>query len=389
LAGTISIISVDDHVQEPPTLWTERLPGERRDDQLPHVTIQPDGSERWVIEGTVRLDLPLAETGALAAERFAPTGPGTWRDVPGVVYDPGERLKAMDQEGIACSILYPLVSGVSGEVLGAIKDPALQVACVQAYNDWLLDTWAAASTRFVPQCLVPITSIEEAVTELERAVGKGHRGAILPIDTSQVNSAAPSIYSPQWDPFWARATALGVPVCFHSGSAPLILLDLYPGVDPAVKSAFNAVRASVTSSGVIPKFLFSAIPERFPDLRFVFANSGVGWCSYSLEVSNHEWDRKFRQISPVERKPPPYDMELPGDLFHRQCYITASFESVGMKVRQFVGIDNILWHSEFPRAVSTYPTSRQTLAENLTGVPEAEQEQILSGNAAKLYHLSV
>jgi predicted TIM-barrel fold metal-dependent hydrolase len=212
---------------------------------------------------------------------------------------------------------------------------------------------------------------------------------VLPSQPSQVNEAAPNLYSPAWDYFWSAAVALGVPVCFHSGSTPITLLNLYPGADPAVIAAFNAVRPQIASSGVVPKFLFSGIPERFPKLKAVFANSGVGWGSYALEVSDHEWDRKFRQVSPVERKPPPYDMELPADMFHRQCYITASFESVGMKVRDFIGVDNILWQSEFPMAVSTYPNSKETIERNFAGVPAEEREKILWRTAAKLYNIRV
>ena len=388
MPGQFKVISVDDHVQEPPGLWTGKLSAAKFGDNIPHVAAQPDGTERWVVEGQVLSGMPVAETGALTAERFG-TGPRKWGEVPAAVYEPKERLKMMDADGIDASVLYPTVSGGGGEVLASIKNADLQVACVQAYNDWLLETWAKASPRFIPQCLVPISSVAAAVAELERAVKAGHKGVIVPIDPAHLQEDALSIYSPDWDALWSKAQQLDVPVCFHSGSAPKLLLDLYPGVDQAVQAAFNAVREPVSSSAVLGKLLFSGIPERFPTLKFVLANSGVGWGSYSLEVCDHEWDRKFRQITPVEMKPPPYEMELPSDMFHRQCFLTASFDAMGLRVRDFIGVDNMLWHSEFPSPTSTYPNSKQTIAENFKGVPDDERTKILSSNAAKIYKLSL
>jgi len=388
VAKEFKVISVDDHVQEPPDLWTSRVSKEKWGDKIPHVARQSDGSEKWSIEGVVNGDMPLAEIGALASTRFAGQSPRTWVDVPKVLYNPEERLKAMDKDGVDVSVLYPIVAGRGGEVLASIEDRDLQLACVQAYNDWLLDVWGKASPRFVPQCLVP-TSVQAAVNELERSVGKGHKGVIVPIEVSQVSKGATNTYSPEWDPFWAKAEALGVPVCFHSGSAPKILLDLYPGVDPTVLGAFDNIRRPITSSAVMGKFLFSGIPERFPKLSVIFGNSGVGWCSYALEVSDHEWDRKYRQITPVLRKDPPYEMELPSDMFHRQCYVTGSDESVGMRVREFIGVENILWQSEFPLDLSTYPNSLETIKKNLQGVPAEERLKIMSGTAAKLYKIQL
>jgi uncharacterized protein len=379
------IVSVVDHVQEPPDLWTQRV-DEKFKSRVPQVAKQPDGSEAWVIDGAVRADIPLAETGALKDQRFTGEAPRTWAEVPSVLYDPQERLKAMDRDGIGYSVLYPTIARY--EVLGTIEDSALQLACVQAYNDWLIDTWGKASPRFIPQAIIPLDP-QAAAKELDRAVAKGHRGVIVPIEASQINPSAPNGYDAVWDVLWEKAQTLGVPVCFPSGSAPKFLLDINPNLDAAVVRAFNEVREWIASSGVVPQFLYSGIPERFPKLNVIFASSGVGWCSYSLEVCNHEWDRKYRQITPVLRKDPPYEMELPSDMFHRQMYVTAGNESVGMKVRDFIGIDNILWQSAFPLDLSTYPNSVETIERNMQEVPPDEREKMLSGNAARLYNIKL
>ncbi|MEE9284373.1 MAG: amidohydrolase, partial [Dehalococcoidia bacterium] len=125
-----NVISVDDHVQEPPDLWTQRLSQRRWGDRVPHVARQPDGTERWVIDGRVKADRCLAWTGALSPDRS--DEPQTWGQVPRASYDPAERLKAMDEDQVDVQVLYPGAAGFGGEVLGGIGDPALEIACVQA-----------------------------------------------------------------------------------------------------------------------------------------------------------------------------------------------------------------------------------------------------------------
>ena len=172
------VISVDDHIQEPPDLWTQRLSKNRWGDRIPHMERAGDGTERWVVDGQLLLDGRAGRAGALMADRNCE--PSRWEDVPSGAYVPAERLKAMDSAGIDYSVLYPTVAGLAGETFGRLEDPALELACVQAYNDWLIDEWASASDRFIPQCIVPIGPIESTVAEIRRAVGKGHRGVVFP-----------------------------------------------------------------------------------------------------------------------------------------------------------------------------------------------------------------
>ena len=381
MAKDFKVISADDHVQEPPDLWAERLPRLKWGDRTPHVARQPDGAERWVVDSVVQEDLPLARSGALASDRY--TDPQAWSQVPKAAYDPAERLKAMDRDGIDMQVLYPSAAGLGGEVLGTIKDAGFEAACVEAYNDWLLDVWAAASPRFVPQCLVPMTSIEAATKELERAVGRGHKGVVVPIAPWRINEASPHLYDTAWDPFWAKAHELGVPVCFHSGSAPSLMLAVYEGFSPAIARAFDVVRRPTSSGMVVGRFLFSGIGERFPELKAIFAAAGIDWVPFLLEVTNHEWARLCRTGKmPLEMDTPP------ADIFHRQCYVTTWFEQAGLRLRSVTGVDNILWGGEFPLETSTWPNSTETITKNFQDVPKGERDKILSGNAARLYKIA-
>jgi predicted TIM-barrel fold metal-dependent hydrolase len=386
MAQGFKLISADDHVQEPPDLWSERLSKKTWGDRAPRVAMQPDGSERWVVDGRVAGDRagalsPVARVGALSADPYSDVQ--TWTQVPKEAYDPAERLKAMDRDGVDAAVLYPSAAGVSGEVLAAIEDPELELACVQAYNDWLVDTWAEAGPRYVAQCLVPVTSVEAAAKELERAVGMGHRGVTMPAAPWRINANSPHLHDSVWDPFWAKADELGVPVSFHSGSAPNILLQVYEGLEPSVAKGFDLVRQPTSTGMVLGRFLFSGIGERFPNVKFVFAASGIDWMAFLLEVSDHEWERICL------RGEQPYEMNTaPSDIFHRQCHVTTWFESVGLRLRGLIGIDNILWASEFPLETSTYPNSVETVEKNFKGIPKDEREKILSGNTGSLYRIA-
>ena len=143
-------ISVDDHVQEHPEVWTKRLSRSKWGDRIPHLAKNSDGVERWVVDGR---EIPLAgvaDCGAAMPDRTV--NPQCWADVPTSIYDPKERLKVMDAAGIDYAVLYPTVAGSGGQNFGRIEDAELELACVQAYNDWLLEEWASVSDRFVPQC---------------------------------------------------------------------------------------------------------------------------------------------------------------------------------------------------------------------------------------------
>jgi predicted TIM-barrel fold metal-dependent hydrolase len=141
MTKTELFISCDEHVQEHPGVWTKRLPRAKWGDRIPHIEAAAHGRERWVVEGN-EIDLNgVADCGAAMAERTE--NPQRWSEVPAMVYDPQQRLKAMDRAGIDYAVLYPTVAGAGGQTFGRLKDPEFELACVQAYNDWLIEEWAS------------------------------------------------------------------------------------------------------------------------------------------------------------------------------------------------------------------------------------------------------
>jgi predicted TIM-barrel fold metal-dependent hydrolase len=366
------ITSAVDRVVEPPDLWTQRVSKTQFGDRIPHIERSSEGEDCWVID---QRKFPLAKIniGALLTDRAASIR--RWDEVPASAYDAAERLGAMDQDSVATSVLYPTVGGFSGAHLTAISDPELQLACVRAYNDWIIENWTSKSARFIAQCLVPLARIDDAVGEIRRAVGLGHRGVIFPAAPMHL-SKLPHINDAAYDPIWAVCEELNVPVCFHAGSAPDLFQFPAPGnLSPELAAALDAVTRPPSSVFDLTNILFSRILLRFAKLKVVFAESTIGWGTYLLEYADHQYEQDHCD----------YPLK-PSEMFHRQCYLTTWCDDVKIHARH-VGIDNILWASNFPAANSTWPETQNFLSQRLAGLNEAEQQRIVSTNAAKLYNV--
>ena len=280
----------------------------------------------------------------------------------------------MDIDGVAYSVLYPSFAGLSGETFGALRDPDLELACVQAYNDWLLDEWTSCSDRFIAQCIVPLAPVEVAVAEIKRAIGRGHRGVVFPAVPMHLRDV-PHINSAEYDPIWATCQDLNVPLCFHAGSSRNLQFPLAPTLSPELAAALQAVTRPASAVFDLVNLLFSRILLRFPELKVVFAESTIGWGTFILEYADHQYEQDH------------CDYELkPSEMFRRQCYLTTWYDPVKINASH-IGTDRIMWATNFPTANSTWPNSQGFAEKCMVGMSEEERNQILWENAAKLYKL--
>jgi uncharacterized protein len=365
-------ISTVDHVVEHPEVWTQRLSKSRWGDRIPHIEHSSRNCDYWVVDGRRSPLSECAQVGAVMSDRA--DAPKRWEDVPQSTYLPAERLRAMDTDGVACSVLYPTLAGFSGEAFGALADPELALACVQAYNDWLAQEWAGASERFIPQCLSPIWPVGAAVAEIQRSVRKGHRGVVFPAVPMHLLDV-PHINSPEYDPIWSTCQDLDVPLCFHAGSSTKLQFPVAPALSPELAGAMQAVTRTASAVFDLVNVIFSRILLRFPRLKVVFAESTIGWGTFLLEYADHQYEQDH------------CDYELkPSEMFRRQCYLTAWYDPVEINARH-IGTGNILWATNFPTANSTWPDSQGFIGKCMAGMSEEERNQILWENAAKLYKL--
>jgi uncharacterized protein len=375
------IVSADDHVVEHPEVWTRRMSRSRWGERIPHLERQADGTDCWLIDGNRIALLGSGSTGALMANR---TGePRRWEEVPRQAHSPPDRLAAMDQDGIAFSVLYPSLAGVAGETFARLSDPEFELACVQAYNDWLIEEWAAASPRLVAQCLIPLAPIGDAIGEIRRAVDRGHKGVIFPAVPDRLREGLPHINDAAYDPLWSACEELAIPVCFHAGAIAQLEMASYPGFSPRIAEAYRAITRPAGSTSIISNFIVSRIAERHPRLKVVFAEASVGLVPYILEVADYAFEQRSlkRQFN--------YEATL-SDFFRRNCYAVSWYDNQSLRQTcAYVGMNNVLWSTCFPLATSTWPESRTFAARCTEGLAAAERSKVLWENAAKLYKLEI
>lgn len=371
------VIDVDSHWTEPPDLWTSRAPKKLASRAL-RVQKNAAGVEQWVIEdGQVMGAVGYASIrpdgsktmGRIAFDTFEEVHPGAIEVAP--------RLAYMDEHGLSMQIVYPNILGFAGNLVMNVKDEEHRAFCVAAYNDACRDMQAESHARLFPQAMLPIWDVAAAVAELERAQDElGLTGIVITDFTEPWG--LPPLSHPQWDPLWDAAQARGVPVNFHigSGGGPIRLWGHYP---PARAFAALSTMAQMGNLVCIVNLISSGLLDRFPRLKFVSVESGIGWLPFMLESLDYQFVENG-----VE------DLKLrPTEYFQRQIYGSYWFESNPAPALEWIGEDNLMFETDFPHATCLYPGVKETVERSLRGLDPRVQRKLLYENAAKVYQLTL
>ncbi len=367
------LISSDSHVSEPSDLWVERLDIKYRD-RAPRVVLNPEGQEGayFVYEGYPPHNLAIGlGAGRTPEELAAFLKTGTYADARPGGWDPAQRLPDMELDGVEAEVLYTTL----GFRLFWLKDAALQRACFRVYNDWLAAYCSYAPRRLKGLALISLYDPKEGAQELERCARLGLKGAMI-----WCSPPADQPYSSElYDPFWAAAQDLDMPVSLHAITG----MERIPWEYGAEK---RAMRATVTPHEIEKSFsilILSGVLERFPRLKIVSAENNCGWLPYYLQ----RMDRGFARFGPSGTVTPwPTKLTLkPSEYFRRQMYCTFIDDSFGVASRHWIGVDNVMWSSDYPHTASTWPHSRDIIARDFKDVSEVEKRKIVRENAAQLY----
>jgi predicted TIM-barrel fold metal-dependent hydrolase len=381
----VRVIDADTHFTEPHDLWTKRAPASLKD-RVPHV-VAVDGEATWVIGGEV-----IGRAGAggvidqdgIKGRSFE--GLYEWKIEqahPGA-YDPVARVALLDEVGIYAQIIFPGVVGLGGQKLAeVVEDANLRTRCTEIFNDFNAELQAGSDNRLLPMAILPAWDIEASVREARRAKSLGLRGINLTSDTQDVGS--PDLASPEWDPLWDACSELELPVHFHIGASltTMSYFGTYPwdSHDDDTKLAIGGTLLFIGNARVIVNIICSGILERFPELKIVSVESGIGWIPFILEALDYE----MGENAPMARAKLPL---TPTEYFRRQIYATTWFERTDLPaVVAAVGEDNIMFETDYPHPTCLYPDPLKTAAENLGGLSTEAQRKILGENAARLYHL--
>ncbi len=375
-----SVISTDDHLQEAPDTWTDRMSKKKWGDKIPGVRPNGDGTDSWFIyDQTSTLGRGVAFVdGALTDRSKFVT---RWEDVPQIAYVPEERLKAMDQDGVDVHAFFGNVSGAAGHTFSDPKwtDEDFRLECIQAFNDYQIDVWADPHPgRFITLAIVPLWDVEKAVNELRRMKKRGIRGLSFAFPQQ---FGYPHIADRYWDPLWDVAQEANLSLNLHIGGGGSMGLNATypPDIDPLLRMAEGSTKAISANTQVMATMLFAGIMERFPQLKVVSSESGLGWVPYLLEVADHQWDRQKLARIGMSMKPSEY--------FHRQCYVNFWFEVIGVEMREYIGLDNIMWEPDFPHPTCTWPNSQDYIHRGMGKLSDEERQKILVDNAVKVFNL--
>lgn len=381
--ATTPIIDVDSHVLEPPDLFLKRLPKKWLDDAPTTVLDERTGTERWIVAGKSAMG-----AGTYAAAEwngFWPSRPPRFEDAAPGSWDPAARLEWMDRCGVQAQVLYPNLLGF--HVWAFLQlDEDLRLACVRAYNDFQAEFASAAPDRLIPLDYLPWWDLDESIKEVERCVEIGHKGINLGFEFEKLGY--PRLRDPHWEPLLRCIETAGLSVNFHVGfnsqseQDNTAITDLQDTLDIAKASTLFFLG----NISCVAELIMGRICQRFPDLKFVSVESGFGYIPYLLEALDWQFVNMGGQVTYP-------DFLLPSEYFTRQIYATFWFE------RHLVGsidlyADNLMFETDYPHGTSLSPgknsfakPARQTVEENLAGVPDEIVRKVIYANAAKVYGL--
>jgi predicted TIM-barrel fold metal-dependent hydrolase len=384
LFDRFQVIDVDTHLTEPPDVWTARMPA-RLHDRVPHIE-RLDGKDVWMADGNF-IGAPGFYSMAGWDGVLPASVPGSYDDIHPSMYDPGARVAFLDEQGIHAQVLYPNVGGFGNGYFTTLADRDFALACVQAYNDFLSDWTSVAPDRLVAVTALPFWDVDLAVAELERCHAKGHRA--VNFCNQPQDHGMPPLAHPHWDPLWAAAQEAGLSVSFHVGGGSMGT-QFEDTAEMGWMTNFAKVSSLIFLDNIrcVTDLIFGGVCHRFPDLKLVSVESGVGWIPAMLETCDWQW-----RNGGVLDEHPEYDL-LPSEYFRRQVYGCFWFEEDAAveALRRYP--DNILYETDYPHPTCQHPgprtpaqRPRDYASRALAGVPESVLAKVLHDNAARIYGL--
>ncbi|GAA1851379.1 amidohydrolase family protein [Pseudonocardia ailaonensis] len=374
LQPEMKLISVDDHLVEHPMVWQDRLP-EAYKEAGPKIVETETGQQLWQYEDRRSSNIGL---NAVAGKDPSEYGIDPLRYdemIPGC-YQPGERLKDMDIDGVYSGLCFPTFPRFAGTTFNEGKDRKLSLLCVQAYNDFMLDEWSATAPDRLPAlCILPFWDVEAAAAEVRRVAGKGAKAITFP--ENPVPLGLPSFHTDHWEPVWNAIEETDLPVCLHFGTSRDI-----PITAPDAPEAAWISLMGTNSMKAMSDLCFSPVFHRHPGLKVSLSEGGVGWIPYLLERMDATWERhRFYQKVNQEVRP--------SELFRRNIWGCFISDDIGIILRHEIGLDRLTWECDYPHSDSNWPNSRKLLEASFLDVPDHEVRTIVETNAAKLFKLAV
>jgi predicted TIM-barrel fold metal-dependent hydrolase len=401
----LRIVDADTHVLEPPDIWTTWLPAGWQD-KAPRLVQDAEGGDAWLFAGAVEPDpIGLVATPGKPYDEFRWTGVTYAEARPGC-YDGSARLSDMDTDGVDAALVFAPQRTI-GHFLGDDDDEFVR-AGVEAYNRFLTDQFCAPDPRrLVALAQIPSTGIDDAVDTLVKSVAAGFRGVVI----SNWPTGGESL-SDGDDPFWAAAQEAGVPIAIHinvisraarraarlaaaggggvgagagqgkAAGAGSTYGSIYGGSTSKAnaKAVGGLAHVFTTVPNTVAQLIFTGVFERFPRLQIVMVETGVGWIAHFLEqMDDRYWRNRSWGEIPITEPPSFY--------WRRNLSATFITDRAGIATRHSVGVDNMMWSSDYPHHGNDWPYSRKVIGEMMGSIPATERAAIVCDNAVRLFGL--
>jgi predicted TIM-barrel fold metal-dependent hydrolase len=366
-----TIISVDDHLVEPPGMFEGRLPASLQP-AAPRVVETPDGHQVWEFEGQRHTQVGMnavsgrrPESVTLEPTRFEDMRKGCW--------DIHERIRDMDINGVWASLNFPsMITGFCGRVFSAAKDPELGLAVTRAWNDWLHEEWwSPYRERIIPMGITWLADPAIGAEEIRRNAARGFVAVTLPERPHRVG--LPSLFTGYWDPIVDACAETGTVICLHVGSSGNYEI---PAGAPALQ--LGATMFGQLSLAACAEWLWSAYPARFAGLKIAMSEGGIGWVAMLLDRLDNIVDRS-RYAGPG------FGDLRPSEVLARNFWFCTIDDPSTIETRHRIGVDRIMVEVDYPHGDSTWPDTQRVIGDVWGHIPDDELRLMCHRNAAALY----
>jgi predicted TIM-barrel fold metal-dependent hydrolase len=389
------IVSPDDHVIEPAHLWHDRLP-KKFLEAGPRVVTRPrdfatfdpttsafkyqggtDGPpvSFWLFEDLIK---PLRRNEAAAGfdADFADDSPTSFDEIRPGCWQPKARLADMDINGVEASMCFPNFPRFAGQIFSEGEDRELGLACIKAYNDWMVDEWCGQSGgRLIPLTIVPLWDAELAAAEVRRNADRGVRAVSFSENPAWLGAA--SIHSGEWDPLFDACNATGTVLAMHIGSGSRVMNS-----SADAPSAVKVVMIFNNSAMSLVDYLSSGLLSRFPNLKLFFAEAQMGWIPYVLERADDLFVRERWRF-------PDSVIEPPSTYYRHHVFSCFYSDPAGVAQLERVGVDQVMFETDYPHGSGTWPRSKAIAESEIGHLDPAVQRKLLRDNAIKLFGLEL
>jgi predicted TIM-barrel fold metal-dependent hydrolase len=370
-ADDLIMVSVDDHLVEPPDLFDGRMPA-RYVEQAPRVVRTANGDDVWTFDGTEIPNIGLNAVAGRPREEYG-IEPTSFEEMRPGCYDIHERVKDMDAGGVLGSMCFPSFPGFAGRLFANADDKDLALAVTRAYNDWHIESWAGAYPgRFIPVALPVIWDPELCAAEVRRTAELGCHS--MTFTENPATLGYPSFHDAHWDPLWRALSETGTVLSVHLGSSGRLTMT---AKDAPLDVMMTLQPMNICAAAA--DLLWSRALKEFPDVRVALSEGGTGWIPYFLDRLDRTYEMHHLWTGQD------FGGQRPSEVFRERfltCFIS---DPIGVQLRHEIGLDNIAWECDYPHSDSSWPNAAEELEAVMDGVPDDEVDRITFENACRWY----